>query len=153
LFIDADSTIALAYGPAKQGVSFCYIKQRALHPLIATVLEPGTLRMCYTPGCERIRRTPPAAPRAFIAESISRARTAGSTAETSVRLDGGFYNAKVIEACQRADVRFSVTVHEHRPKGTLRTTSMSVNIDDACRTRVRVTAEQAPCCPRWPTSR
>jgi len=42
LFIDADSTIALAYGPAKQGVSFCYIKQRALHPLIATVLEPGS---------------------------------------------------------------------------------------------------------------
>jgi len=34
---------------------------------------------------------------------------AGSTGELIVRLDGGFYNAKVIATCQRADVRFSVT--------------------------------------------
>jgi hypothetical protein len=41
LFIDADSTIARAYGPAKQGVSFGCTKVRGYHPLIATVLEPG----------------------------------------------------------------------------------------------------------------
>ena len=45
----------------------------------------------------------------FLAEAISRARAAGSTGELIVRLDGGFYNAKVIAACQRADARFSVT--------------------------------------------
>ena len=64
LFIDADSTIALAYGPAKQGVSFGYIKQRALHPLIAIVLEPGSTQDVLPTRCERVRRTPPAAPRA-----------------------------------------------------------------------------------------
>ena len=42
LFIDADSTIARAYGPAKQGVSFGYTKVRGYHPLIATALEPGS---------------------------------------------------------------------------------------------------------------
>jgi len=41
LFIDADSTIAQAYGPAKQGVSFGYTKVRGYHPLIATVLGTG----------------------------------------------------------------------------------------------------------------
>ncbi len=45
----------------------------------------------------------------FIAEAISRARAAGSTGELIVGLDGGFYNAKVIATCHRADARFSVT--------------------------------------------
>jgi hypothetical protein len=33
LFIDADSTIARAYGPAKQGVSFGYTKEPRLPPV------------------------------------------------------------------------------------------------------------------------
>ncbi len=109
LFIDADSTIALAYGPDKQGVSFGYTKQRGLHPLIATVLEPGsTPDVLHTRLREGKANTARGAA-SFIAESISRVRQAGSTGELVVRLDGGFYNAKVIAACQRADVHFSVT--------------------------------------------
>jgi hypothetical protein len=109
LFLDADSTIALAYGPAKQGVSFGYTKQRGLHPLISTVLEPGsTPDVLHTRLREGKANTARGAA-SFIAESISRVRAAGSTGEIVVRLDGGFYNAKVIDACRRADVRFSVT--------------------------------------------
>jgi len=109
LFIDADSTIARAYGPAKQGVSFGYTKVRGYHPLIATVLEPGsTPEMLHTRLREGRANTARGAA-SFIAEAISRARAAGSTGELIVRLDGGFYNAKVIATCQRTDVRFSVT--------------------------------------------
>ncbi len=109
LFIDADSTIARAYGPAKQGVSFGYTKVRGYHPLITTVLEPGsTPEMLHTRLREGRANTARGAA-SFIAEAISRARAAGSTGELIVRLDGGFYNAKVIATCQRADVRFSVT--------------------------------------------
>ncbi len=109
LFIDADSTIARAHGPAKQGVSFGYTKVRGYHPLIATVLEPGsTPEMLHTRLREGRANTARGAA-SFIAEAISRARAAGSTGELIVRLDGGFYNAKVIATCQRADVRFSVT--------------------------------------------
>jgi len=109
LFIDADSTIAQAYGPAKQGVSFGYTKVRGYHPLIATVLEPGsTPEVLHTRLREGKANTARGAS-SFIAEAISRARAAGSTGELIVRLDGGFYNAKVIATCQRADARFSVT--------------------------------------------
>ncbi len=109
LFIDADSTIAQAYGPAKQGVSFGYTKVRGYHPLIATVLEPGsTPEVLHTRLREGKANTARGAS-SFIAEAISRARVAGSTGELIVRLDGGFYNAKVIATCQRADARFSVT--------------------------------------------
>ncbi len=109
LFIDADSTIARAYGLAKQGVSFGYTKVRGYHPLIATVLEPNsTPEVLHTRLREGKANTARGAD-SFIAEAISRARAAGSTGELVVRLDGGFYNAKVIAACQRADARFSVT--------------------------------------------
>jgi hypothetical protein len=109
LFIDADSTIAQAYGPAKQGVSFGYTKVRGYHPLIATVLEPGsTPEVLHTRLREGKANTARGAA-SFLAEAISRARAAGSTGELIVRLDGGFYNSKVIATCQRADVRFSVT--------------------------------------------
>jgi len=109
LFIDADSTIAQAYGPAKQGVSIGYTKVRGYHPLIATVLEPGsTPEVLHTRLREGKANTARGAS-SFIAEAISRARVAGSTGELIVRLDGGFYNAKVIATCQRADARFSVT--------------------------------------------
>jgi len=109
LFIDADSTIAQAYGPAKQGVSFGYTKVRGYHPLIATVPEPGsTPEVLHTRLREGKANTARGAS-SFIAEAISRTRAAGSTGELIVGLDGGFYNAKVIATCRRADARFSVT--------------------------------------------
>lgn len=109
LFIDADSTIAQAYGPHKQGVSFGYTKVRGYHPLIATVREPGsTPEVLHTRLREGKANTARGAG-SFIAEAISRARAAGSTGELIVRLDGGFDNATVIAACRRAAVRDSVT--------------------------------------------
>ncbi len=40
-FVDVDSFVAQAFGPAKQGVSFGYTKVRGYHPLLATIVEPG----------------------------------------------------------------------------------------------------------------
>jgi DDE family transposase len=109
LFIDADSTIARAYGPAKQGVSFGYTKVRGYHPLIATVLEPNSTPDVLHTRLREGRANTARGASSFIAEAISRVRAAGSTGELVVRADGGFYNAKVIAACRRADARFSVT--------------------------------------------
>ena len=114
LFLDADFTIARAYGPAKQGVSFGYTKVRGYHPLIATVAEPGgTPDVLHTRLREGRANTARGAA-SFIAEAISRVRAAGSTGELVVRADGGFYNAKVIAACRRGGARFSVTARNDR---------------------------------------
>lgn len=109
LFLDADSTIAQAYGPAKQGVSFGYTKVRGYHPLIATVLEPGGAPDVLHTRLREGRANTARGAASFLAEAVSRLRAAGSTGEIVVRLDGGFYNANVVAACHRAAVRFSVT--------------------------------------------
>jgi len=50
----------------------------------------------------------------FVTEQISAARVAGCTGEIVVRADSGYYTGKVIAACQRAGVRFSVTASMDR---------------------------------------
>jgi len=109
LFIDADSTIAQAYGPAKQGVSFGYTKVRGYHPLIAAVTEPGNAPdVLHTPLREGKANTARGAA-SFVAESFSRVRAAAA-GELVLRADGGFYNHAVVNACVRAGARFSITV-------------------------------------------
>lgn len=110
LFVDADSTIAQAYGLAKQGVSFGYTGVRGYHPLIASVTEPGnTPDVLHTRLREGKANTARGAA-SFVAESFSRVRAAGATGELIFRADGGFYNHRVVDACVRADARFSIAV-------------------------------------------
>jgi len=109
LFLDLDSTIIESHGLAKRGAFFGYTGVRGHHPLIARVSEPGQ------PGWiahTRFRRGNAAAGRGgahFLAETISRVRSAGSTGALLVRADSGFYDSRFIAACRRAKVRFSVT--------------------------------------------
>ena len=41
LVVDVDSFVVPVFGPAKQAAAFGYTKVRGLHPLLATVTEPG----------------------------------------------------------------------------------------------------------------
>ena len=109
-FLDVDSTIAACYGTAKQGVSFGYTKARGYHPLIATVHEPGAAPDVLHVRLREGKANTARGAASFVAESVSRLCTAGVTGEIVARFDGGFYNGKVVSACRRADVRFSVGV-------------------------------------------
>jgi Transposase DDE domain group 1 len=108
LTIDVDSTICETYGLQKQGGSrFTYNYVRGYHPLIAIVA--GTGDVCHT----RLRGGPSHAGRgaaSFVTETVASVRAAGATGEITIRADSGFYNHKVVAACRKADVRFSITV-------------------------------------------
>ncbi len=49
----------------------------------------------------------------FLVETIRRVRDAGAGGEITVRADSGFYSRRLIGACRKLDVRFSVTVRQH----------------------------------------
>lgn len=106
--IDLDSTICETYGLQKQGGSrFTYNHVRGYHPLISIAAKTGDV--VHT----RLRGGPSHAGRgaaSFVTESVNRARGAGATGEITIRADSGFYNHKVVGACRKAKVRFSITV-------------------------------------------
>ncbi len=109
LHLDLDSTIVETHGLAKEGAFFGYTGVRGHHPLIARVSEPGQ------PGWiahTRFRRGNAAAGRGgahFLAETIPRVRSAGSTGALLVRADSGCYDSRFIACCRQAGARFSVT--------------------------------------------
>jgi hypothetical protein len=50
----------------------------------------------------------------FVAENITAARAAGATGTLVARMDSAFYSYAVVAACQRHDVRYSITVPQNR---------------------------------------
>ncbi len=105
--IDVDSTICETYGLAKQGGVFGHTKVRGYHPLLAVVA--GTGDVVHT----RLRGGNANSGRGgggFLTETFNRIRAAGATGPVTLRADSGFYARRVVDACRRADVRFSITV-------------------------------------------
>lgn len=107
LTIDVDSTICETYGLQKQGGSkFTYAKVRGYHPLLASAAPTGEVLHA------RLRGGPAHSGRgaaSFLTETFARVREAGATGAITVRADSGFYNRKVVRACNRDGVRWSIT--------------------------------------------
>jgi hypothetical protein len=113
-FLDVDSTINRVYGYQKQGAEYGYTRVRGLHPLLATVSTPIAAPVITG---SRLRRGAAGSARgaaSFVAENIGTARAIGASGVLVARMDSAFYSHSVIAACQRADVRFSVTVRQDR---------------------------------------
>jgi Transposase DDE domain group 1 len=121
-FVDVDSLLRRVYGKKKQGAAFGHAKVggyqlllRGLNPLVATISTPDAAPVI---AATRLRAGNAGSARgagSLIAEAISTATAVlaagGTTTDTMiVRADSAFYGRKVIAACQRAGVRFSVTV-------------------------------------------
>ena len=54
----------------------------------------------------------------FLTETFTRVRMAGAAGPIVLRADSGFYNHNVVEACTKADVRFSITAKLYKGKVT-----------------------------------
>jgi hypothetical protein len=107
--IDLDSTICEVHGHHKGGAAYGYTHQLGYHPLLATRADTGevlharqrTGRAASGRGAER-----------FVNETAGRVRRAGASGQLTLRADSGFWSAKVLAACRRHRIRFSITVRQ-----------------------------------------
>ncbi len=106
--IDVDSSVHETYGLRKEGATrFSYTKVRGYHPLYATLAETGeVLHARLRGGNSHTARGAVS----FLAETFARVRAAGANGPIDLRADSGFYSKKVVDACKKAGVRFSITV-------------------------------------------
>jgi hypothetical protein len=111
LTIDVDSTICEVHGHHKGGAAYGYTRQLGYHPLLATRADTGEVlharqrsgRAASGRGAER-----------FVNETAGRIRRAGAAGPLTLRADSGFWSAKVLAACRRHGIRFSITVRQNK---------------------------------------
>jgi Transposase DDE domain group 1 len=107
--MDLDSTVCEVHGHHKAGAAYGYTRQLGYHPLLATRADTGevlharqrTGRAASGRGAER-----------FVNELAGRVRRAGAAGPLILRADSGFWSAKVLAACRRHHIRFSITVRQ-----------------------------------------
>ena len=112
LTIDLDSTICETYGMAKEGARHHgYTGARGYHPLLATAAGTGDVLMARL----REGRANTACGAAhFLRETVGQVRYGGASGQLTVRADSGFYAHTVVAVCREMDVRFSITVRQHK---------------------------------------
>ena len=50
----------------------------------------------------------------FLRETVSRVRYGGASGQLTMRADSGFYTHAVVAVCRKMDVRFSITIRQHK---------------------------------------
>ena len=112
LTIDLDSTICETYGLAKEGARHHgYTGKRGYHPLPAIAAGTGDVLM------SRLREGRANTARGaahFLRETVGRVRYAGANGRLTLRADSGFYTHGVVSVCRKMDVRFSITIRQHK---------------------------------------
>ena len=112
LTIDLDSTICETYGLAKEGARHHgYTGKRGYHPLLAVAAGTGDVLMA------RLREGQANTVRGaghFLRETVGRVRYGGARGQLTVQADSGFYTHAIVAVCRRMDVRFSITIRQHK---------------------------------------
>jgi hypothetical protein len=109
LTVDVDSTICEVHGYHKQGAGYGYTHRLGYHPLLATRANTG--EVLHT----RLRKGSANTARGilrFVDGLVARLRRAGACGELTLRMDSGFWSAKLIRRLRRHRVRYSITVRQ-----------------------------------------
>ena len=110
--IDLDSTICETYGLAKEGARHHgYTGARGYHPLLAVAAGTGDVLMSRL---REGRANTARGPAHFLRETVGRVRYAGASGQITLRADSGFYPHAVVAVCRKLDVRFSITIRQHK---------------------------------------
>jgi hypothetical protein len=109
LTMDLDSTVCEVHGHAKGGAAYGYTHRLGYHPLLASRADTGeVLHLRMRTGSANTAR----GAERFVNELAGRVRRAGAAGPLTLRGDPGFWSAKVLGACRRHAIRFSVTVRQ-----------------------------------------
>jgi hypothetical protein len=109
LTVDIDSTICEVHGYHKQGACYGYTHRLGYYPLLATRAEDGEVLHA------RLRKGSANTGRGilrFCDELVARLRRAGASGELTLRMDSGFWSAKLIRRLRAHKVRYSITVRQ-----------------------------------------
>ena len=110
--IDLDSTVCETYGLDKEGARHHgYTGKRGYNPLLA--IAAGTRDVLMVRLREGRANTTRGAAH-FLRETVGRVRYAGARGQLTVRADSGFYAQSVVSVCRKMDVRFSITIRQHK---------------------------------------
>jgi hypothetical protein len=107
--IDLDSTICEVHGYHKQGACYGYTHRLGYHPLLATRADTGEVLHA------RLRKGAANTARGilrFVDALVARLRRAGASGELTLRMDSGFWSAKLIKRLRGHRVRYSITVRQ-----------------------------------------
>ena len=88
-----------------------YTGKRGYHPLLAVAAGTGDVLM------SRLREGRANTARGaahFLRETVSRVRYGGASGQLTMRADSGFYTHGVVSVCRKMDVRFSITIRQHK---------------------------------------
>ena len=112
LTIDLDSTICETYGLVKEGARHHgYTGQRGYHSLLAVAAGTGEVLM------SRLREGRANTVRGaahFLRETVGWVRYGGARGQLTVRADSGCYAHALVKVCREMDVRYSITVRQHK---------------------------------------
>src|SRR5918993_3764062 len=109
LTVDVDSTICEVHGYHKQGACYGYTRTLGDHPLLATRASSGEVLHA------RLRKGSANTARGilrFVDELIARLRRAGAVGELTLRMDSGFWSAKLIRRLRAHKAHYSITVRQ-----------------------------------------
>ena len=109
LTVDVDSTICEVHGYHQQGACYGYTHRLGYHPLLAFRADSGeVLHARLRKGSANTAR----GSARFVDELVARLRRAGASGELTLRMDSGFWSAKLIKGLRRHRVRYSITVRQ-----------------------------------------
>ena len=166
LTVDVDSTICEVHGYHKQGACYGYTHRLGYHPLLATRADTGEVLHA------RLRKGAANTARGilrFVDELIARLRRAGASGELTLRMDSGFWSAKLIRRLRRHRVHYSITVRQtktvrtaiaaipeqawvqiaYTPEGVAEVAETSYRGDRLIVRRVRNPGDQQQLFPTW----
>jgi hypothetical protein len=109
LVVDVDFTICEVHDYHKQGACYGYTHRLGYHPLLATRADSGEVLHA------RLRKGSANTARGvlrFVDELVARCRRAGAVGELTLRMDSGFWSAKLIKQLRRHQVCYSITVRQ-----------------------------------------
>jgi hypothetical protein len=166
LTVDVDSTICEVHGYHKQGACYGYTHRLGYHPLLATRAGSGEvlharLRKGSANTARGIAR--------FVDELIARLRRAGASGELTLRMDSGFWSARLIKRLRAHRVHYSITVRQtktvraaiaaipeaawvpiaYQPDGIAQVAETAYQGDRLIVRRVRNQGDQAQLFPTW----